>query len=222
MSTQSFELGRRDFVTAGAMGVAALGVPVASRAQGLFSVLAPEASALGLGFREGARLRSAGRLTAEAQLWADDLARITVHGLYREDSRPDLRALWLDVAFAPDRSRVFHAWSFNRDPVLCKTAATSFVVPVRTSEGLRLNLGATLGDGASVEEPLVLGFGPHHGLRTGTYAVALQQGTTPWRWLRWQGEPETASADGVLYTGSAESARPADFPYLLISVERAA
>lgn len=148
---------------------------------------------------------------------------MTIHGLYREDTRPDLRSLRLDVAFAPDRSRLFHAWCYTRDPLPSRISSACFVVPVRTSRGLRLTVGATLGEEQQAEFPLNLGFGRNRGLRCGTYVVALLHGASRaagWWQLVWRGDPGASDPEGVLFTGASPGARPVGFPYVLVSVAR--
>jgi hypothetical protein len=166
----------------------------------------------------------------------DTGARVTIHGLYPDATlrRRAASELDLSVRFAVDRGDPveFRVWSFESRHAANVAAPVSFHVPI-DEDGLTLSVdreeaseGSREGQGASA--PVQLGVGYARGtpkLRRGVYFLAgpsASTGTVPdlerYRFAAPAAPSGQRSAYSLVESCHAPSV-PADFDYLLLSVE---
>ena len=243
-------LHRRDFLILGS--AATLGIAAVSSADttGALAILAPARDRFSVGFASPAsgetqRLRPAERVSGDSDFLSGS-ARVTVHGLWRPESRSAVPANVAVTVFhaVGDTTVPFLAWQHSG---ISSAARVSFTTPVQPDGTLPIGIESsrafsfltepqrrfsrlfrTVPDhdvDLPVQSALAksgqlcsLGAQGSRGLklRRGTYFVALGEAQPNWNMIT-AGTSLNVRSETVLHHGSV----PVDFDYLVISVDRA-
>lgn len=242
-------LHRREFLMLGSVATVGIAASMSASTNGPLGLLQPARPQLSIGFAdltEGTpqRVRRADDLHfGDARFLAAD-ARVTVHGLWRPESRRNTPAnVGVSVFHAVGEGTApFLAWQHARTT---GAARVTFRTPVHADGTLPIGIehsrsfsflaeparrfGSMFGTAAPVvpvQQTLAsngslcsLGAtGSGLKLRRGTYFVALLEGSSQPNWNAiTAGNDLDVRADGVLRMGNA----PVDFDYLVISIDRA-
>jgi hypothetical protein len=246
-------LHRREFLLLGSAATVGMAASMSGSSTGALGILAPARQQFAVGYAEPLEtatqhVMAADRLPSGDAGFLGNAAHVTVHGLWRPESRRNVAAHVGVTMFHPlDVERIpFLAW---RHSGISSAAAVSFTTPVQPNGTLAIGIDRTraysflTGPGrrfsrlvrnhaaGSVDLPLqetmgsdgsVLtlkaGKGPGMKLRRGTYFVALVDGGSRANW-----SAVTAGSERNVRADSVLriGGAPVDFEYLVISVDRA-
>ena len=180
MSNDKSDCNRRDFLALGALAAAAVGKNAS--ASPLFNALLVDNS-LPVGFCEldGERVRNADYVYGKN---ISPSVNVSVDGNVDNVSYEDIE---LSVEYP--KASPFRAWSYGGYPLANTSAPTSFLVPQKSTKGLKLAVKVRKDGKTKTHRISLCERASEKGLRPGHYALLLEESNPNWRKLNLQNLP---------------------------------
>ena len=171
---------RRDFLALGAL--AATAISKNASANPIFAAFMLDSS-LPVGFCP----LGAERLQSAHNVHAKDLGpsvKVTIDG-----NADDIKLEDVELSISYPKASSFKAWSHGGYPLASTSSATSFIVPQRSTNGLKLTLRVQKSGKIQKHKILIGEKATEKGLREGHYALLLEESNPNWRKLSLQNLP---------------------------------